>query len=78
MLKTGASDPGAARFVEYLLSADAQTYFRDKTFEYPLAAGVTPVAALPPLSELSGPDIPLADLSSLPRTLELLRDVGLV
>ena len=78
VLKTGASDPGAARFVEYLLSADAQTYFRDKTFEYPLAADVTAVAALPPLSDLKGPDIPLADLSSLPQTLELLRDVGLV
>jgi iron(III) transport system substrate-binding protein len=39
----------AERFVEFLLSDEAQRYFSDETFEYPLAAGVAPAGALPPL-----------------------------
>ena len=36
----------------YLLTAPVQQYFTDRTFEYPLAAGVAPNAALPPLTAL--------------------------
>src|SRR5690606_36008701 len=46
----------ARRFVEFLLSAEAQEYFRDQTFEYPLAGGVQPSSGLPAL-----------DTSTLPR-----------
>ena len=38
--------------LEYLLSAPVQQYFTDRTFEYPLAAGVTPNATLPELTAL--------------------------
>jgi iron(III) transport system substrate-binding protein len=73
-----ASDNAAAaqRFVDYLLGADAQAYFAEETFEYPLVEGVAPPAGAPPLAELATPDIDLSDLSDLQGTLELLTEVG--
>ena len=29
----------AARFIDFMLSADAQVFYSDETFEYPLAIG---------------------------------------
>lgn len=72
-----SDQPGLAqRFVLYMLGASAQTYFAEQTFEYPLAAGVMPSAALPPLAGIETPAIDLSDLSDLQTTLELLRDTG--
>jgi len=66
----------ATRFVEYLLSTDAQTYFRDETLEYPLA-GVAPAAGLPPL-EHDRRRIDIGKLGAeLEGTLQLIRDSGL-
>src|SRR3712207_8643178 len=39
----------AERFVRFLLSRQAQTYFSEQTSEYPLAAGLRPQSQLPPL-----------------------------
>ena len=77
MLK-GKQSGNAQAFVDYLLSTEGQTYFAEQTKEYPLVAGV-PVAleGLPPLAELGGPDVDLAQLSSLQQTLALLDEVGL-
>ena len=47
----------AQRFIEYLLSSDAQSYFAEETFEYPLAADAEPAGDLPPLEELAPPDV---------------------
>ncbi|MDQ3974639.1 MAG: iron ABC transporter substrate-binding protein [Actinomycetota bacterium] len=65
----GTDQPEAARrFVEYLLSADAQRYFAAETFEYPLAAGVAPAADLPALETLQVPAYDFDDLGGgLPR-----------
>jgi iron(III) transport system substrate-binding protein len=68
----------AIRFLEFMLSAEAQQYFADETFEYPLAAGVSANAQLPPLSELQPPQLDLSDLSDLEGTQELLRDTGVI
>ncbi|MFQ3314753.1 MAG: iron(III) transport system substrate-binding protein [Candidatus Poriferisodalaceae bacterium] len=38
--------------VSYLLSTPVQKYFTNRTFEYPLAFGVDPAEALPPLTAL--------------------------
>lgn len=75
----GAKDSTAAKkFVEFLVSEDAQTYFLEETAEYPLALeGQTP-AGVPPLAELGGPDIDLAKLASLEATVALLTKVGLI
>jgi iron(III) transport system substrate-binding protein len=45
----------ARGFVEFLLSPEAQRFFSDETFEYPLVEGVEPAADLPPLGEVALP-----------------------
>ena len=78
VLKTTDAKPDADRFVAFLLSRPAQSYFAEKLFEYPVAAGVAPPAGLPPLDSLQGPSIKLTDLGAeLRPTLELLDQVGL-
>ena len=47
----------AQRFIEYLLTPDAQAYFAEETFEYPLAADAEPAGDLPPLDELTVPEV---------------------
>ena len=66
----------AERFIEYLLSKDAQQYFTAETYEYPLIRDVDVVAPQKRLSEIDIPEIDLGDLEDLKGTLELLRDVG--
>ncbi|MGP3982332.1 iron ABC transporter substrate-binding protein [Streptomyces sp. KR80] len=75
----GSGQSGTARkAVDFLLSQQAQSYFADKTKEYPLAAGVSPAEGLPALDSLEAPDIDLGKLDSLQETLAMLRDVGMV
>jgi iron(III) transport system substrate-binding protein len=77
VLKSGNED-GARRLVEYLLSAEGQRYFAEKTAEYPLAAGVKPGPDLRPLDQVQGPFIDLGLLGEkLPSTLEMIEEAGL-
>ena len=79
ILKDSGQGETAQKAVDYLLSKEAQTYFADRTKEYPLAAGVTSsVEDLPAFESLESPDIDLGKLESLQETLAMLRDVGLV
>ncbi|MGX1915077.1 iron ABC transporter substrate-binding protein [Streptomyces phaeochromogenes] len=79
ILKDSGQSGTAQKAVDYLLSDEAQTYFADRTKEYPLAAGVTStVEGLPPFESLESPDIDLGRLDSLQETLAMLHDVGLV
>jgi iron(III) transport system substrate-binding protein len=79
ILKDGGQSEAAQKAVDYLLSKEAQTYFADRTKEYPLAAGVTStVADLPAFESLQSPDIDLGKLESLQETLAMLQDAGLV
>ena len=78
MLKSSRRQPDAARFIEYLLSEPAQRHFAEENFEYPLLAGVPTAAGLPPLQSGQGPTISLGDLADLDRTLDLLRQTGLL
>jgi iron(III) transport system substrate-binding protein len=78
ILAPSDSEAPARRFVEFLLSEAAQRYFAEETYEYPLAAGVSPPAGVPSLEQIQVPDIDLSDLSDLQGTLELLRDVGVL
>lgn len=74
----GKQSEQAAAFVDFLLGAEAQTYFAEETKEFPLVAGVAPdVPGLPALESLQGPDIDLSELDSLEQTLALLDEVGL-
>ena len=64
----------AAEFVDFLLSAPAQTYFAQQIKEYPVSAGVEPEGDLPPMASLDPPNVDLGNLSDLEGTLKLLRE----
>ncbi|MBE9190866.1 iron ABC transporter substrate-binding protein [Gloeocapsopsis crepidinum LEGE 06123] len=70
----------AQRFVEYLLSSDAQNYFATETREYPLASGVTPQGELVSLNQIESqtPEIDLSNLRDLEGTLQLLQQTQVV
>jgi iron(III) transport system substrate-binding protein len=77
-LATSAQPDAAAALVDFLLGAEAQAYFADTTFEYPLIDGVTPDPRLPALASIEAPDLDLSDLADLQGTVALLRDVGAI
>ena len=68
----------AVEFVDFLLSAPAQTYFAQEIKEYPVSAGVEPAGDLPPMTSLDPPDVDLGNLNDLEGTLELLRETGVL
>lgn len=69
----------AQQFIEFLLSEDAQRYFAQETFEYPLVPGVAPAADLPPLASLDVPDYDIEQLGgNLRQTATLITECGLV
>jgi len=76
ILKTADNSTQAERFLEYLLSADAQKYFAEETYEYPLIDGVPHAELLPELVSPKPPDIDVSDLGDLAATQDLLREVG--
>ncbi len=78
ILKESAADPAALAFVDFMLGKEAQTYFADKTFEYPLVPSVARHPTLPPIQTVEGPAIDLSKLDSLKETLEMLRTVGML
>jgi iron(III) transport system substrate-binding protein len=78
VLKSSDSASAAQRLVDYVLSKKGQTYFAEKTAEYPLAAGVKPGPELRPLNSIHGPFIDLGMLGEkLPSTLEMIEEAGL-
>ena len=78
ILKPAGNNKAAAEFVDWLLSPDAQRWFVANTYEYPLLPNIPPAEGLPSLDSLRGPDVSLADLDSLPATLAMLENVGLL
>ncbi|WP_395964483.1 iron ABC transporter substrate-binding protein [Actinomadura sp. 6N118] len=79
VLKGAKHHAAALKAVDFLLGKDAQTYFSDKTKEYPLASGVqSTVPGLPPLESLKAPAVDLGKLDSLQQTLAMLREAGMV
>jgi iron(III) transport system substrate-binding protein len=78
ILASTSRSEAALEFVRYVLSITGQTYFVERTFEYPMIAGVRAFAELPSLDELNPPAIDLADLKSIEETQALLEDVGLL
>lgn len=78
VLASSDNSDAALALLRYLVGEAGQTYFAEKTFEYPLLASVAPQADLPPLDELQPPALDLSDLDTLAETQELLADVGLL
>lgn len=68
----------ARRLVEFLLAEQAQRYFAEETFEYPMAQGVDPAETVPSLDSINTTTIDLDGLGGgLARTAELIQDSGL-
>lgn len=78
VLSSSKNKPAAMAFVQYLLNAESQKYFAEKTFEYPLISSVAPAAAVPALSTLNPAAIDLSDLASIDKTQEALAKAGLL
>ena len=78
ILKGAKNAAAAQQFVDFLLSAESQKYFAEKTSEYPLVGDAAPHPGLPALASIQGPDIDLSDLDTLKETLALMQEVGLV
>ncbi len=80
VLDTARESEAALRFVEFLLSPQAQQYFTGQVYEYPVTDQVIENPALPTLAtvQASAPEVDLNDIADLEGTLELLREVGLL
>ena len=79
ILASTENEAAAAEFIDFLLGAEAQAFFADETFEYPLADGVDPNDALPPLGDLNPPQLRLSDLAGvLDRATDLVAAAGLL
>jgi iron(III) transport system substrate-binding protein len=74
ILNSADNNAEAEEFLNFLLSEEAQRYFADETFEYPLVEGIPINEELVPLSEIETPEIDLSDLDDLGGTLDLLRE----
>lgn len=77
-LATTDQPGGAAAFIDFMLAEEAQRYFAEQSFEYPLIADISADPRLPALTSLESPAIDLSDLADLQGTVEMLRDVGAI
>jgi len=68
------------RFIAYLLSDEAQTFFTEDNFEYPITTTVEPAEGLVSGADAdaASPDVDLTAIDDLEGTLKLLREVGLL
>ena len=74
-----AEHPDAAiQLARFLLSAEAQRFFAQETYEYPLLAGIAGPAGVPSLDSLDPPDIDLSSLDDLEGTLQMLQETGVL
>jgi iron(III) transport system substrate-binding protein len=76
ILATSDQPEGALALIEYLLSDDAQQYFADETYEYPMIDGIEINELLTPLDEIESPEIDLTDIDDLEGTLEMIEESG--
>jgi iron(III) transport system substrate-binding protein len=71
--------PGAAQLLRFLVSDEAQRYFADQTFEYPLVEGIEPTKGLTPLAELAADQLDFGRVSaSLEDALKGIAATGLL
>jgi iron(III) transport system substrate-binding protein len=77
VLEPAEDDDQAQELVEFLLDEEAQQFFADETFEYPLIDGVEPSEELPPLESIEAPEIDLDRLGDLATTVTMIAESGL-
>ncbi|MEQ1874552.1 MAG: extracellular solute-binding protein [Ilumatobacteraceae bacterium] len=78
ILEGADGNEDALKLVEWLLGVEAQKYFADETFEYPLAIGSTPSSGIPSITFADVGGIDFSDLGAgLQRTREMITEAGL-
>jgi iron(III) transport system substrate-binding protein len=78
VLASSGRQEDARRFIAFLLEKDAQRYFAEETFEYPLADGVPAAEGVPPLGTLRPPPGEQPDeLGDIATTGRLIAEAGL-
>lgn len=78
VLTAQEGDLDAYTLVAFLVSDEAQRYFVENTFEYPLVPGIDAPEGVPALSTLRVANLDLSDLRSLAETQLLLQRYGLI
>lgn len=74
---TSSDQPGLAqRLVLYLLGDNAQGYFADSTYEYPMLADIPINERLTPLAAIEAPEIDLSNISDLQGTIDMIESSG--
>jgi len=68
----------AAALIGYLLDEEAQRYFSETTYEYPLIEGIEADSRLPAIDGIETPNVDLSELADLQGTVALLREVGAI
>jgi iron(III) transport system substrate-binding protein len=78
VLKTSKNPTAAQAFLAFITGVDGQTILQTgDSFEYAIASGVDPNAALTPLDELEAPTIDPSTLDTR-RTVELMTEAGIL
>jgi iron(III) transport system substrate-binding protein len=78
MIQGSEQQDEALELIRFLLGEQAQRYFSDETFEYPLASGIEPSPELPPIEFTQVESIDFDQLGGdLESTRELIREAGL-
>lgn len=78
ILRTSTQTDAARRFLDFMLSEEAQRYYAETNTEYPLIAGVAGAPGLRSIADLQPPAVDLSDLWDLEGTLRLLRETGVL
>ena len=78
VLRTSKHKDEAAELAKFLLAEEAQRFFSDQTYEYPLAEGVKASSVLPPIDFRASEGIDFDKLGGdLESTRKMIRDAGL-
>ncbi|MCM8533900.1 MAG: iron ABC transporter substrate-binding protein [Lentisphaeraceae bacterium] len=76
VVKASKKQAAAQKFVDFLLSKEAQEIFKEENFEYPLAASVEAYKDLKPLKEINPVKCDLGDLDKIENTQKVLEAAG--
>lgn len=68
----------AEKLITYLTGPEAQKYYAEKVFEFPVAENEFQPAGVPPLSTLQPPSIDLSKLTDTQGTVQLMRRAGVL
>ena len=78
ILKSSQNTENAEKFIEFMTSKVAQSYFANATREYPLVSGVKKHPLITSFDDINKPDISLASLSDIAGSAQLLKDAGVL